>query len=500
MHTVSVVLDRAFRIAPVRRAMFGSFIEQMGRAVYGGIFDPGHPHSNDDGFRLDVIEMVRDLGISTVRYPGGNFVSGYHWEDGVGPVSERSPRLDLAWSALEPNTFGLDEFVRWSRLAGVEPMMAVNLGTRGLDAAVELLEYCNVESGSKFSDLRRQHGVTEPYNIRTWCLGNEMDGDWQLGRKTADEYGRLAAETARAMRRVDRDIQLVACGSSGSDMPWFAEWERVVLEHCYDQVDLISAHAYYFETDGDLTSFLGSAVHLENYVRDVVATIDHTRAAGKHMNRLNISFDEWNVWYQDQQPEPPREWQIGEPRLEDRYSVADAVVAGSMLIALLRNSDRVHGANLAQLVNVIAPIVTEGDGPAWKQAIYHPFRAMSAYASGEVLGSVVDGPVLETVKHGDVPAADVVATWDAESATLALFAVNRAQEDSVLLEIDLRDLPVGAITGAETLSDADPYRIATRHDSDEVVLRHNDSARLDGGKLCVELPPISWSAVRLRGV
>lgn len=250
----SVTIDPAFRIAPVRRRMFGSFVEHLGRCVYTGIHDPTHPNSDEDGFRRDVVALVKELGVSTVRYPGGNFVSGYRWEDGIGPAELRPARLDLAWHSTEPNIVGVDEFIRWTRSAGVEPMMAVNLGTRGVQEALDLLEYCNIESGTHLSDLRRKNGSPDPHDVRIWCLGNEMDGPWQIGHKNAHEYGRLAAQTAQGMRLIDPDLELVLCGSSSSEMQTFGAWDAAVLDEAYNHIDYISAHAYYEEKDGDTGS------------------------------------------------------------------------------------------------------------------------------------------------------------------------------------------------------------------------------------------------------
>lgn len=299
MRPATITRDAAFTTGPVRRGTFGSFVEHLGRCVYGGIYDPNHASANSDGLRGDVIAMTRELGVSTVRYPGGSFVSGYQWEDGIEPVEKRPARLDLAWHSTEPNLFGLDEFMKWARATKIEPMLVVNPGTRGLQDALNLLEYCNVSRGTTWSDLRRSHGADEPYKFRIWCLGNEVDGPWQLGHKTASEYGRLAAETARAMRMVDPDLILVACGSSGAAIPIFAQWEQTVLTEAYDQVDLISAHAYYWIKDGDLGSFLASTVDMDHFVDAVVATCDAVRATKRVEKKINISLDEWNVWYQD---------------------------------------------------------------------------------------------------------------------------------------------------------------------------------------------------------
>jgi alpha-N-arabinofuranosidase len=502
----TAAIAAAFAIGPVRRNTFGSFVEHLGRCVYTGIHDPGHPTADVDGFRQDVIDLVRELGVSTVRYPGGNFVSAYRWQDGVGPVEDRPRRLDLAWHCTEPNTVGLDEFVRWCRAAGVEPMMAVNLGTAGVLEAVDVLEYANVHGGTRLSDLRRANGAEEPHGIRLWCLGNEMDGPWQTGHKTAAEYGRLAAEAARAMRQVDPELTLVACGSSGRILPTFGSWEHTVLTEAYDQVDLVSAHVYYHETDGDLPSFLASAVDMDRFIEDVVATADAVRAAGKHAKRINISFDEWNVWYVDRaesQPPSGEDWPVAPVLLEDRYSVADAVVVGNLLMSLLRHTDRVHGASLAQLVNVIAPIMTEPGGRAWKQTTFHPFALTSRHARGEVLRVEVSSPSVMTPKHGEVPLLDVVATHDAEAGELVLFAVNRSVDSELTLDVDVRLFGDLRVAEAVSMASTDHHKpgearwFATADDDTSVLPAANESAQAVDGRLSAVLPPVSWSMLRL---
>ncbi|WP_426593792.1 alpha-N-arabinofuranosidase [Cellulomonas sp. McL0617] len=500
MPTARLTIDTAFRVGPVRRRTFGSFVEHLGRSVYSGIHDPGHPTADADGFRGDVIQLTKELGISTVRYPGGNFVSGYRWEDGVGPRDQRPARLDLAWHSTEPNTVGTDEFMRWATTTGVEPMMAVNLGTRGVQEALDLLEYCNVPGGTYWSDLRRANGAEVPYRVKMWCLGNEMDGPWQTGHKTAEEYGRLAAETARAMRQMQPDLELVVCGSSSSAMPTFGEWERVVLTEAYDQVDYISAHAYYWEEDGDLASFLGSAIDMDHFVASVAATADAVRARLKTSKRIHISFDEWNVWYQkraESRPPTGDDWPVAPILLEDRYNVADAVVLGNLLISLLRNTDRVHAASLAQLVNVIAPMMTEPGGRVWKQTIFHPFALTSAHASGEVLRVALDSPSHETARFGETPTVDAVATWDEQAQELAVFVVNRSVTEDVRLEADLRAFPGLRVVDAVTLSNPDVHWAATADDDSSVGPRPNGTVTAADGHLAGVLPAVSWSMIRL---
>jgi alpha-L-arabinofuranosidase len=500
MLPATVTVDPAFVVGPVRRRTFGSFVEHLGRCVYTGIHDPGHPTADADGFRGDVVELTRELGVSTVRYPGGNFVSGYRWEDGTGPVADRPRRLDLAWHSTEPNLVGVDEFMRWAARTGVEPMMAVNLGTRGVQEALDLLEYCNVPGGTEWSDRRRANGAEDPYRVKMWCLGNEMDGPWQIGAKTAAEYGRLAAETARAMRMIDPDLELVVCGSSNSQMPTFGAWEHTVLTEAYEHVDHVSAHAYYYETDGDLASFLASAVDMDHFIDSVSATADAVRAAGKHTRRINVSFDEWNVWYQkraESRPPSGDDWPVAPVLLEDRYNVADAVVVGNLLISLLRHTDRVHAASQAQLVNVIAPIMTEPGGRSWKQTIFHPFALTSRYAAGDVLRLAIDSPVTETARFGEVDVLDAVATHDAETGEVVVFATNRSVTDDVVLDVDLRGFPGLAVVEALTLSNPDHTWAATADDDTSVVPRANTSAKTADGRVRAELPPVSWTMIRL---
>jgi alpha-N-arabinofuranosidase len=503
MSTARITVDPDFVVGPVRRRTFGSFVEHLGRCVYTGIHEPGHPSADADGFRTDVLDLVRELGVSTVRYPGGNFVSSYRWEDGVGPLDERPVRLDLAWHSTEPNTFGLDEFMAWCAKADVEPMMAVNLGTRGIAEAVDILEYSNVAGGTALSDRRRANGAERPYGIKMWCLGNEMDGPWQVGHKTAYEYGRLAAEVARAMRMVDPDLELVACGSSGTQIATFGEWERVVLTETYDLVDLVSAHAYYWEEDGDLGSFLASAVNMDEFIAGVTATADAVGAAKKSTKRIHISFDEWNVWYQKRAESKVPEgddWPVAPVLLEDRYNVADAVVVGNLLISLLRHTDRVHSASLAQLVNVIAPIMTEPGGPAWRQTTFHPFALTARHAKGDVLRVPVRAATYDTAKYGAVPLVDAVATHDVEGGEVVLFLVNRSTSEATPVEADLRAFGDGSVVEAVELSNPDHTWSATAGDSTSVAPRPMVDVKLEDGRLTAVLPPVSWAMVRVSTV
>ncbi|NGO69895.1 alpha-N-arabinofuranosidase, partial [Streptomyces boncukensis] len=499
-----LTLSPAFTVSRTDPRLFGSFVEHLGRCVYTGIYEPGHPAADPEGLRTDVLDLIRELGVTAVRYPGGNFVSGYKWEDGTGPKEARPRRLDLAWQSTETNQFGLAEYADFVRKVGGEPMLAVNLGTRGVAEALDLLEYANHPSGTALSDRRAAHGAKDPYGIRLWCLGNEMDGPWQTGHKTAAEYGRLAAETARAMRQQDPDpgLELVACGSSGPGMPTFAEWEATVLGECYDLVDHISLHVYYQELDGDRDSFLASAEDMDAAIRNTVATCDHVAARRKSKKKLTLSFDEWNVWYQSHYhrdfAENPPNWAEAPRLLEDSYTVTDAVVVGSLLITLLRHADRVAVACLAQLVNVIAPIMTEPGGPAWRQTTFYPFAQASAYGRGTVLDVRPESPAHETARYGEVPLLHATAVRDEATGAVTLFAVNRSQHEELPLEARLYGLSLTEVAEHSVLADADPESRNTLTAPDRVTPHLATGTTLDAtGTLRTALEPLSWNVIRL---
>lgn len=506
MSQARITIDRDFTIADVPRRLFGSFVEHMGRCVYTGIYEPGHPQADERGFRQDVLALVKEMGPTVIRYPGGNFVSGYRWEDGVGPVEDRPVRIDGAWHTIETNAFGLHEFMDWAKEADVEVMEAINLGTRGVEEARSLVEYANHPGGTYWSDLRRKNGAEQPFDIKLWCLGNELDGPWQIGGKTAAEYGRLAQESAKAMKLVDPSIELVAVGSSSRSMPTFGSWEHTVLTHAYDEVDFVSMHAYYQEHDGDTESFLAESVDMDGFIEGVIATVDAVKAAGKHTKQVDISFDEWNVWdqrkYNDVEAgEIAKAGWRQHPRLiEDTYSVTDAVVVGTLLNSLLRHGDRVRIANQAQLVNVIAPIRSEENGPAWRQTSFWPFERMARLAKGRILRLAVTASQISTKRYGDVDSIDAAATWDEETGRLVVFVANRSLEESNDLMIDLHGLGDLRLLQAETLTVPEGGSRSTANletTPDTVHMVPLAAADIVGGALRATLPPLSWSVLEL---
>ncbi len=496
---IRIRVDREYERGAIDDRLYGSFIEHLGRAVYGGIYEPGHPTADAEGFRADVLDLVRELRVPIVRYPGGNFVSAYNWEDGTGPASSRPRRIDLAWKSVEPNTVGMNEFAAWARKAGAQVLMAINLGTRGIDASRGLLEYCNHPGGTYWSDLRRAHGVKEPHNFRLWCLGNEMDGPWQTGHKTAVEYGRIAHETAAAMKSYDPKLELVACGSSHMGMPTFPEWEATVLDHCYESVDYISLHTYFGNAEDDLATFLARSVGMDRYIETVVAACDLVRAKKRSRKRVDLSFDEWNVWFhsreQDRKQEP---WTVGPPLLEDVYTMEDALVVGCMLNSLIRHADRVRIACLAQLVNVIAPIMTENGGPSWRQTIFYPFLHASLYGRGVALQVLSDSPVYDNATFGDVPWLDATAVRSDANGELAVFAVNRGGTEEIALEGRLAGFEDYAVVEHLVLRNDNLKAANTRQRPDAVAPAAAKGAKAEKGALTAVLPPLSWNVIRMR--
>mgnify|MGYP001185382779 CR=1 FL=1 len=490
-------LARELAIDTVDPRLYGTFLEHLGRAIYGGVFEPGHPMADKNGFREDVIELVCELGTPIVRYPGGNFVSGYNWEDGVGPLDKRIKRLDLAWKSLETNLFGTDEFVSWCRKINSEPMMAINLGTRGIDEARNLVEYCNHPSGTHYSEMRRSNGFFEPHAIPVWCLGNEMDGTWQIGHKSADEYGRLAQEAAKVMRLVDPSIELVLCGSSNRGMATFPEWEATVLDLAYEQVDYISLHTYFGNRDENTGHFLAMSLGMDSFIEEVVATCDYVKAKKKNKKKMMLAFDEWNVWFHSNATdEENKPWQEAPELLEDIYTMEDALVVGCMLISLIKHCDRVKIGCMAQLVNVIAPIFTKTGGGVIRQTTYYPFRDVCRWGRGIALDMKIASPVYDDAEFGSVPFIEAVAVVDEVEGELTIFAVNRDLKNERKWVIDSRDFSAYQPTLHSFIKNDNLKACNTLESPCDVIPEEGCLPIFSGSELQIVLQPASWNVLR----
>ena len=506
MQKTRIFADKNLKIGAIDRNLYGSFLEHLGRAIYEGIYEPGHPAADADGFREDVLALIRELNVPLVRYPGGNFVSGYDWKDGVGPRSARKRRLELAWASVESNQFGTDEFIRWCRKAGIAPMLAVNMGTGTPKDALELFEYCNHPSGTYFSDLRRQNGAEQPHDVRYWCIGNEMDGEWQICGLDAESYGRKAMQTARMLRWADARkagepgaVRLVVCGSCHCDMPTYPEWDRVVLEHTYEEVDYLSMHRYYEydpSSKDPLMDFLGSADNMGEFIDTVRATIRYVQAKKRSKHPVYISFDEWNIWSQSA-PRTAPNWVEAPALIEDRYTFRDMLVFAGLLNTLINHSDVVKIACLAQLVNVIAPILAQKGGGVVRQTTFYPFRYAATYGRGEAVRSISDSALFDS-RFGKARRVNEAVTHDPAGREVCVFLCNYA-ESAERVELELRSFGQLRCEEFVTMQSADLDACNTFAAPETVLPVQSDPVAVRGGSVAeVPLAPMSWNFLRFR--
>ncbi len=499
----TVTAHKDYTISKIDDRVYGAFLEHLGRAIYTGIYEPGHPTADKNGMRGDVAQLVRDLDIPMVRYPGGNFVSAYNWEDGIGPRENRPTRLDLAWHTSDSNAVGIHEFADWCETVDTQMMLAVNLGSRGLDHARNFVEYVNGPTGTYWGDLRKANGRTEPWDVKLWCLGNEMDGPWQVGHKTADEYGRLASETAKALRMFDGSLELIVCGSSHSNMPTYPEWERTVLEHTYEHVDHISLHMYFANREKNTANYLALNHKLDDYIATVASTIEFVRAKKRSKRKVYISFDEWNVWYHSNTADRAvldgkEGWPHAPRLLEDIYNFEDVLQVGCIINTFLRRSDVVKLACIAQLVNVIAPIMTDPKGAAWRQTIYYPYFFASRFGRGTALHLQVNCPGYDAEVADNVPYLDISGVHDEAADTLTFFAVNRHGSDSIDLDVTLHGFGAGQIVDHQVMTHANLEAVNTATDPSAVAPSKGSGAAFAEGRLTAKLAPYSYQMIRVK--
>lgn len=493
MKKANCSINKQYKLAEIDERIYGSFIEHMGRAVYTGIYEPDHPTADEDGFRKDVLDVIRECNVTIIRYPGGNFVSGYDWKDGIGPKDKRPTRLDYAWFSIEDNHFGIDEFADWLKKVKAEGMIAVNLGTGTPKDAGKLVEYCNIKSGTALSDLRIRNGHQNPHNFKVWCLGNEMDGLWQTCQLPAEDYAKKAKEAAKIMKCVDPAIELAACGSSGAGIATFPEWDRIILETLYEHVDYISLHAYY-EYEGDINNFLGSFSHLDNYINAIKATADYVKTKNRSKKTMSLSLDEWNVW--NMKNMQLKRWQKAPSIAEDSYSLLDALVVGGMLCTILNNVDRIKIACLAQLVNALSPIHTEKGGGVLKHTTFYPFMQVSKYGKGAVIKNLMSCDNFVTDKHGELPTIHSSTTYDAENNKLTFFSLNYDQKNDIELKLCMNEFGPLEIIEHLVMDGNDLFTSNTFEEPNKVIPRLNPVEKSIGKEFDIMLPKLSWNVVR----
>lgn len=489
----SIHIDSNRVISDISPLLFSGFAEHMGRCIYEGIYDPASPHADEKGFRKDVLATLKELNYRSIRYPGGNFLSGYRWLDGVGPKDQRPVRRDLAWKSIETNQFGTNEFMEFCNLIDTEPMMGVNMGTGTIQEAANLVEYCNAPVGTQYADLRAKHGYADPHNVKYWCVGNEMDGPWQIGHLDAVEYGKKAREAAKMMRWHDPNIELVLCGSSNSAMPTYPDWDRTALELCWEQVDYHSMHYYAINHD-DTPSYLALSAEFENFVDTLTGVLRYVKAKNRSKHDVYLSWDEWNVWYKDRSGNG--DWTEAPHLSEEVYNLEDALVVAQWMNVFLRKSDVLKIACIAQIVNVISPLTTTKDG-LLKHTTYYPLLMFNQLASGQALDVAVNSPMYETAQFGDMPLLDVSSSYDPETGTSVVFIVNRSQTDDVPVDINWQDLKPKRVKSTRQLSGTDPKAVNTFENPDNITLKSIDAPDIADGQTTMMLPPLSFTAIEL---
>ncbi len=490
-----VFLDKNRIIAPISPLLFGGFVEHMGRCVYEGIYDPNSPNSDAHGLRKDVLEALRDQSYTIIRYPGGNFLSGYNWLDGVGPKDKRPRRRDLAWQSIETNQFGTNEFMGFCKAINAAPMLGVNMGTGDIQSASNLVEYCNTPVGTYWADLRASHGFNDPHNVRYWCVGNEMDGPWQIGRLDAVAYGKKAFEAAKMMKWQDPTIKTILCGSSSDSMPTYPDWDRTSLEIAWEQVDYLSMHYYAGNPDNDTASYLASAVAFERYVDTLDGTLRYVKARQRSTHDVYLSWDEWQVWYKG---DPTHgNWTEAPHLAEEIFNLEDALVVAQWLNVFLRKSQVLKIACVAQIVNVISWLHTRKYG-LLKQPSYYVFKMVSNFARGEALDVLVKAPLLETKQYDAIPALDVSASYDAGTQQGALFIVNRSQTESVSAEIAWQDGSTVEVDQVWQLAGSDPKEVNMWEDPNRLTAKAISTPAIDSGRTTLTLPPLSFTVLTTR--
>jgi alpha-N-arabinofuranosidase len=467
----------------------------MGRCIYEGIYDPQSPHADERGFRQDVLDALRDLAYTTIRYPGGNFLSGYNWLDGVGPKAQRPRRRELAWQSIESNQFGTNEFVEFCRAIDATPMLGVNMGTGSIQAASDLVEYCNAPRGTHWSDLRASHGYSAPHDVRYWCIGNEMDGPWQMGHLDATAYGNKALEAAKLMKLQDPTIKMVLCGSSNDRMPTYPEWDRTVLEIAWEHVDYHSMHYYAGNRDDDTASFLASALHFEQFVDTLEGTLRYVKAKRRSKHDVYLSWDEWQVWYKGDPVQG--NWTEAPHLAEEMYNLEDALVVAQWLNVFLRKSHVLKIACVAQIVNVLSWLHTSRDG-LLKHPSYYAFKLVSNHARGEALDVLVKAPMVETRQYGGVPALDVAASYDAETKQGAIFLVNRGLMEAVSTDIIWQDGKGVRIDKAWRLAGSDPKEGNSWQEPNRLIAHELPEPAVNDGRATLSLPPLSFTVLTTR--
>ena len=482
VHTERVISD-------IDPKIYGNFLEHLGRCIEGGVFDEGSPLADANGYRRDVLDAARKMNVTLLRWPGGNFSSNYDWRDGIGPRDQRPRRLEMAWGTVESNRFGTHEFLQYAEMLGAEPYFCANLGTGTWQEAQQWVEYCNSAEDTAMTRLRKQNGRAQPWKVTYWGLGNEMDGPWQMGHRSAEDYGKFALEAAKLMKWTDPSVKLVAAGSSnfGPGSDWTG-WNRTVLEYLKRHADYLSLHTYVGNRDNDFGEFLASSVELDNRTKTAEGIINAALSGEPGNHRIYIAWDEWNVWYRARGSK-----ERGRRILEEHYNLEDALVVATFLNSFLNHSHIVKIANMAQMVNVIAPIFTSEKG-MFLQTIYYPLQLFASNSRGKALELMVASPKYATKRFGDVAYLDTSAAYD--QGTLVLNVVNRHPSQAIEAEIQVEDKQ---FSGPVEVSEVNGPDIKAENSFDAATVRTvKKTASAAGRKFTYRFAPHSYTMLKTR--
>jgi alpha-L-arabinofuranosidase len=484
-----IKIDTERVIGDIDPLIYGNFIEHLGRCIDGGVFDEKSRFSDSHGFRRDVLEAAKNLNVTLLRWPGGNFSSNYHWRDGIGPRDQRPPRLEMAWGTVESNRFGTHEFLEYAQMLGTEPYICANLGTGTWTEAQQWVEYCNSSEDTAMTRLRKQNGRAEPWKVKYWGLGNEMDGPWQMGHRSAEDYGKFALEAAKLMKWTDPNVKLIAAGSSnfGPGIDWTA-WNRTVLEFLQEHADYLAIHRYVGNPENNFGDFMASSMDLDERIKITEGVVEAAVSRQARRRPIYIAWDEWNVWYRARGAQ-----QRGRRILEERYNLEDALVVATFLNAFVNHANIVKIANMAQLVNVIAPIFTSDQG-MFLQTIYYPLQLFAKNTRGKAIELFVDSPRYKATHFDGVPYLDASAGWD--NGSLVLNVVNRHRDQAIEAELEMQDKQ---FSGPVAVSEVNGPDIKAENDFNKTTVKTVEhSVTADGRKLRYSFPPHSFTMLKAK--
>jgi alpha-L-arabinofuranosidase len=477
MNRIFVNLD--FPLGQLDRNIFGGFAEHLERCIYGGIYDPSSVLADERGFRTDVMAALRRLQMPLIRYPGGNFVSGYRWMDGVGPRYKRPARVDMAWNTIESNQFGTNEFIEFCRAVDTEPYLVVNCGDGDSREARDWVEYCNSDKDTELADLRRHHGYGAPHNVKYWGIGNEVDGPWQIGFKTPQEYARAATEFGKVMKWADPSIKLIASGVCNWDAQDFVERGQLLMEQAGHLIDYLGVHWYVDNNSNDFATYMTLSELFEARLSGYEGLIRAVQVERKLTHPVYIAVDEWNVWHKSPTGVVA----------ETIYNLEDALVVAMHFNAFIRHAQSVKMATIAQIVNVLAPIFTKPDG-MFLQTIFHPFELYSRFAGSTALNVHWDGDTFSAGEFTGLRTLDVSATLSADQRQLSLFIVNRSEHNALETEIKLAQGSINGMVQVFTVNGADIKTENSFAQPGQVIAREGQMAA-GTGELHVTFEPHS---------